>query len=153
MKGPLQPSDGVAPTGGPTTFMLNMAERWVITPICALIVAAVGMGWMQSALTSDRVIGALVVLVAVVGACWLMLRVRISLYPDRILISNIRSVNIPYSEITDLRIGYEGLRVQTSKRSYTALAVQKPNISKILGRRTRADIVADEIRARIAAAR
>ena len=107
---------------------------------------------MRSDLVSDRIVGALVVFGAATGALWLMVRVRIALLPSQLVISNIRSKSIPYKEITDLNLGYEGLRVRTGTRTYVSLAVQKWNVSKMLGRRTRADEIADEIRVRVAAA-
>ncbi|GIF65354.1 hypothetical protein Ais01nite_33890 [Asanoa ishikariensis] len=60
----------------------------------------------------------------------------------------LRTRRVPLAEITDAKTGYGGLRIETRDgRAITAWAVQKSNVASWSGRHTRADEVADAIRA------
>ena len=55
----------------------------------------------------------------------------------------------PLRDITDIAPGYAGITFRTESQSFVASAAQKSNLSKWLGRTSRADVVAEEIRAEI----
>jgi hypothetical protein len=75
----------------------------------------------------------------------------LTLTPDAVFIQNrLTSRSVPYSEISDVRGGYYGLRLRTkSGEVVTAWAVQKSNAASRLHKRTRADEVASAIMERI----
>jgi hypothetical protein len=59
----------------------------------------------------------------------------------------LRRRSIPLAQIAGVTTGYYGIAITTNEsKTYTASVVQKNNYSRWLGRRTRADDVADAIR-------
>lgn len=134
-------------------YRLNNAERACI-PFFAVIMVAVGASWLFGGVNvGTRVIGALVVLMSVVAAAWLMFYIRLVLATDTLIIRNVRTRSIAYADIEQVQPEYEGLVVRTGERKFVALAIQRWNISLILRRRTRADLITDEIRRRVEYAR
>jgi hypothetical protein len=129
-------------------YKLNWPDRWIIAPSFAAVMSAVAASYLRSHFQSDRIIGGCVILASIAAAAWAMAYVCIVLTPDELVIRNLRARRIPYGEITDVTIGYEGIVVSASGRRYLAIAGQKWNLSRILKRRSRADTIADEIRTR-----
>lgn len=78
----------------------------------------------------------------------------LGLTPEAVVVQNgVTHRSIPYSRIAEVRQGYFGLQLETKDYDIvTAWAVQKSNLSKWAQTRTRADEVAEAIRARMTAA-
>jgi hypothetical protein len=75
----------------------------------------------------------------------------VALMPDELSVQNrIASTTVPYSDISDVSGGFNGLRITLKHGAIvTAWAVQKSNAARWLGTQTRADDVGDAIMARV----
>jgi hypothetical protein len=131
---------------------MNTAERWVIAPVGALIFVVMGLAMLLLD-GGDPVIGAVVLFLSVAWAAWAIFYVQLTLCEDFLIIRNLRPRRISYSDIDEIRPEYEGLVVKAHGRRFVAIAIQRWNISLFLKRRTRADVVTDEIRRRVDLAR
>ncbi|MEY9969020.1 hypothetical protein ABIA33_007107 [Streptacidiphilus sp. MAP12-16] len=74
-------------------------------------------------------------------------RAAIRVTPDAVIISNpFRTRTIAFSSIAAVSPGYYGVTITTRDgAAYTAMAIQKTNLSRWQGRRTRADEVTDAV--------
>ncbi|MEV4533118.1 PH domain-containing protein [Asanoa sp. NPDC049518] len=92
-------------------------------------------------------------LAAVLVPLLFALRPAVTLTGTEVLVRNpLRTRRVPLAEITDAKTGYGGLRIETRDgRAVTAWAVQKSNVASWSGKHTRADDVADTIRAQATA--
>lgn len=72
----------------------------------------------------------------------------VALTEDGVEIKNLLGKRIiTLASICSVDPGYNGLAITTNDgKSYTALVIQKTNVSRWMGRRTRADEIADAIR-------
>jgi hypothetical protein len=137
---------------GPTRPAL--AAAWVLVAVgAAAAVVGVVAGLVQ-AVRGD--IGALGVGLAYAAMFGLMfgvsgwrfgLRPRITADAEGVRVRNPgQETFLPWHDILDASAGYSGITIKTPNGELTAWAVQKWNLSRWLGRRTRADDVADFIR-------
>ena len=92
-----------------------------------------------------------VCLVLAVFSAWSLGWVRLVIRGDGVVIYNVLSVRrLSYGEIADVEPSYWGLTFALRNSEVVrAAAVNKPKSAQVRGRRTRADDIADEIRARL----
>ncbi len=137
---------------GPTRPAL--AAAWVLVAV-GVVSAAVGVvAGVVQALQGD--IGALGVGLTYAALFGLMfgvsgwrfgLRPRITAETEGVMVRNPgQETFVPWDDIVDASAGYSGITIKTANGELTAWAVQKWNLSRWFGRRTRADDVADFIK-------
>lgn len=84
----------------------------------------------------------------------LMFYVRLELHADHVVVRNLFPRGVAYRDIVSVETPpFRDLVISTSEREYRSFAVAKDNISRLLGRRARADEVVDELRRRASLAR
>lgn len=80
--------------------------------------------------------------------------VRLELRPDHLVIWNLLPQEVAYREIVAVETPpFRDLVIRTETRNYRSFALAKDNISRLLGKRTQADRVVEEILRRAALAR
>ncbi len=131
-------------------FRPAVFEGLVLPAIGASAFVWIGIYQLTMQATSERLIGAVCILVGAMYPWFMTARVRLAVGDNLVVVRNpFRSTVIRLEEISDVQPEYEGLKIRTADgRSVTALAVQRWNLSLFLGRRSRADQVADLIRKR-----
>ncbi|MFG1681378.1 hypothetical protein ACGFNP_14540 [Nonomuraea sp. NPDC049269] len=126
-----------------------------------LMVAFAAIG-VQMAVSGDAFIGvlSLIGVCPLIGAagvrCWLLgVRPNITLTEDSVVVRNpYKTYRVSLAEISMVSGGYHGLCFTlTDGRQIVAWAVQKSNIARWLGRRTRADGVTERLLMAATAAR
>ncbi|ELS51482.1 hypothetical protein STVIR_7500 [Streptomyces viridochromogenes Tue57] len=132
----------------------SSGRTWRISPLGRVFLVVVGLG-VLAAVAADldtmlRNGGVFVpvVLSAVSGAFFAAsFRTSLTLTDHEVIIRNLGwTRTVPLATVTRVHAGYGGIEIETSQGRYvTAMAVQKANVSLWLGRRTRADDVAEAI--------
>jgi len=123
----------------------GLLERWLLPGI---LFGFFGWGAAELIRSGDSADFALAVgMVVVSGGIWaLAIRVVFAYNDQEVLVRNVRTRIVPRHDIVSATPTYEGLVLRTSAgRRLTALAVQEYNVALILGRRTRAARVAEEV--------
>jgi hypothetical protein len=129
-------------TGGRVAGLVFTAFGLVVVVRALLAIARDG---LELGLAYGLLFGVALVLVPLV----LTLRPGVTLTETDVEVRNpLRTLRVPVAEITDAKTGYGGLRIETGEgRAVTAWAVQKSNLANWRGQHTRADDVAEAIRA------
>jgi hypothetical protein len=129
-------------TGGRVAGLVFTAFGLVVVVRALLAIAHDG---LELGLAYGLLFGVALVLVPLV----LTLRPGVTLTETDVEVRNpLRTLRVPVAEITDAKTGYGGLRIETGEgRAVTAWAVQKSNLANWRGQHTRADDVAEAIRA------
>ncbi|MDG4864190.1 hypothetical protein P8605_39220 [Streptomyces sp. T-3] len=82
------------------------------------------------------------------AALGLVLRSRVAVGGDHVFVRGLlRYRSLPLHEVTEVHAGWFGLTVRAGDRRLTCFAVSRTNISRWLGRESRADRIAAQIRA------
>ncbi len=117
----------------------------------AFLAAAVGLG-LDSALVQGTGWTDLLVLTALLAVLWWVLygRPRLCLTDRALVVRNVRVHRIPLEDVVSVTPGYGGLVIdRLTGRAVSAWAVQKWNVSWMLGRETRADRLARHLAERL----
>ncbi|MBO9521829.1 MAG: PH domain-containing protein [Nocardioidaceae bacterium] len=98
----------------------------------------------------EAIVGLVSIAVAVAGFWIAWFRLRLAVGHDALVVRNPFLTHVvPLSDVASVEARYEGLRIaRTRGRDVIALAVERHNISLMLGRRSKADDVADLIERR-----
>lgn len=133
------------------TVHLSPVERFVASPLFLLVFVSIGAP--QFASRDGALPGTALILIGVVG-CWMgVVRVRVELGSEGLVVHNpVRTRRLRLVDIDAVDPAYEGLKLHLKNgQVVTVVAVQRWNVSLWLDRRTRSDRIADEIRSRMAA--
>ncbi|MFB7576824.1 MULTISPECIES: hypothetical protein [unclassified Streptomyces] len=135
-------TDDSAPIRTWRSSSLGNAGLYFMGVICI----ALGVGLLAA--QAESILAALLFFGAAAACVRLAAHGALTLTPDAVVITNLFGQRtIALTSVRRVTAGYNGLTVDThDRRSYTALVIQKSNLSRWLGRRTRADEIADAVR-------
>ena len=129
-------------------FHLNNFERFVASPLLALVFVAIGHDQVTHGITTaDRRLGIALMAIAVLPLWLGILRLRLVVTNRGLTVHTVFKTHVvPFTELQDLDQEYEGLRLRLANgKKIVVLAVQRWNISLWSGRHTRADRIREEI--------
>ncbi len=129
--------------------------RWCLAPLFLVGGLWFGTVLLYTEYPADRWLGVGFILGSASLACWLMFYARVELQREHVVIVNVVHRKVPYREIVDVETPppFGDMIIRTDHRTYRSFAIAKDNVSRMLGRQTRVDALAEEIRQRARKAR
>jgi hypothetical protein len=138
------------------------ADVWLVPSGSRTASAIVTVGWCVlaagvtlsgGAVGDDLLLWAIAVVIAVIAWRWSCVP-YVALTADAVVVQNMFSrTEVPYGDIEAISVSYSGVTIQrASGRPVVPWAVQKSGRATLMHRESRADELADAIRARLASA-